>query len=254
MRSTPGSGGIDLTKETALLASLQAYAFNQEHDVVAGASSAPTRSRRSTISSTSSSSGRSRRPTSVRNGISKGLLFERRRGLPPILGPDPRVLILGSAPSQISLMRGEYYANPHNHFWGVLGYAMDDPEFPLLDYRARCDVLKARGIAVWDICEEFTRHRSADATLQCEEYSDIAKLLVDNPTVKRILCNGSASCNNVRKYKLEEKMQALAPSGAVEVPEIVRLPSTSPAHAVANAVETKGEAWKQQLRDLIRTD
>ncbi|KAF4681306.1 hypothetical protein FOZ60_012268 [Perkinsus olseni] len=233
MSSAPGSSEIDLTKETALLASLQAYAFNQDHDVVAGASSTPTRSRRSTISSPGSSTGRSRRPTSVRNGISKGLLFERRRGLPPILGPDPRVLILGSAPSQISLMKGDS---------------------PCWTTESRCDVLKARGIAVWDICEEFTRHRSADATLQCEEYSDIAKLLVDNPTVKRILCNGSASFNNVRKYKLEEKMQALASSGAVTVPEIVRLPSTSPAHAVANAVETKGEAWKQQLRDLIHTD
>ncbi|KAF4730552.1 hypothetical protein FOZ62_016112, partial [Perkinsus olseni] len=80
MSSAPGSSEIDLTKETALLASLQAYAFDQDHDVVAGASSTPTRSRRSTMSSSpGSSSSRSKRPTSVRNGISKGLLFERRR-------------------------------------------------------------------------------------------------------------------------------------------------------------------------------
>lgn len=135
---------------------------------------------------------------------------------------------------------GEYYANPHNHFWAVLGYVIGDHRFASLDYSSRCDVLKSRGIAVWDICEQFTRYRSADATLTCEgkkngsrklscfymcrtarsttqphaytssflsEYSDIARLLVANPTIQRILCNGSASFNNVRKYKLEEKMR-----------------------------------------------
>ena len=41
-------------------------------------------------------------------------------GLPPIARPDARVLVLGSAPSVLSLQRGEYYGNPQNAFWRVM--------------------------------------------------------------------------------------------------------------------------------------
>ena len=42
------------------------------------------------------------------------------RGLPPVTGPEPLVLILGSFPSVLSLAHSEYYGNPRNRFWAVM--------------------------------------------------------------------------------------------------------------------------------------
>ncbi len=41
-------------------------------------------------------------------------------GFPPIAGPDARILILGSLPSQRSIAAGEYYAHPQNAFWRIM--------------------------------------------------------------------------------------------------------------------------------------
>jgi hypothetical protein len=42
------------------------------------------------------------------------------RGLPPLHGELPDVLILSSFPSRQSLEKKEYYGNPMNHFWHIL--------------------------------------------------------------------------------------------------------------------------------------
>ena len=38
----------------------------------------------------------------------------------PIVGRDPRIVILGSMPGVVSLQAVQYYANPHNAFWAII--------------------------------------------------------------------------------------------------------------------------------------
>ena len=81
------------------------------------------------------------------------------RGFPPIAAADAGVLILGSLPSQLSLQKQEYYGNPQNAFWRVMGELFDaGPELP---YAERADRLVRSGIAVWDVL----RSRCATVTL-----------------------------------------------------------------------------------------
>ncbi|MCL1807401.1 MAG: DNA-deoxyinosine glycosylase, partial [Oscillospiraceae bacterium] len=52
---------------------------------------------------------------------------------PPLVGDNPRTLILGTFPSPLSRERGEYYGNPRNQFWrllfGAFGAPFDCPDY-----------------------------------------------------------------------------------------------------------------------------
>ena len=58
------------------------------------------------------------------------------RGLSPVTGPEPLVLILGSFPSVLSLTHSEYYGNPRNRFWAVMEELFGIPA--ALSYPERC--------------------------------------------------------------------------------------------------------------------
>ena len=45
----------------------------------------------------------------------------RVRGFAPLVGRQPRLLILGSMPSEASIAAGEYYGLPRNAFWNIMG-------------------------------------------------------------------------------------------------------------------------------------
>ena len=145
----------------------------------------------------------------------------RRRlsGLAPVIGEDARVLILGSFPSRQSLATGQYYANPKNHFWKIMEYlAGIDPALP---YKDRITLLISHRIALWDAVSSCRREGSADSRITRQELNPVAELLSSHPGIRLIACNGSTSARFV---------QAFALPVPITIP-IVRLPSTSPAHA-----------------------
>ena len=74
-----------------------------------------------------------------------------KRSFPPIADAGARVLVLGTLPGEESLRRGEYYAHPRNLFWPIV-FALFDAT-PMADYAEKVAFVKARGIALWDVCE-----------------------------------------------------------------------------------------------------
>ena len=74
------------------------------------------------------------------------------------------MLILGSLPGKVSLERNEYYAQPYNAFWRIMGELVGAS--PDLLYQNRLECLKHHHIAVWDVCAAGFRAGSLDSAIQ----------------------------------------------------------------------------------------
>ena len=82
---------------------------------------------------------------------------------PPIAADGARVLILGSLPGTRSLADQQYYAQPQNAFWKMMGeFFGAGPELP---YAARTERLSASGIALWDVIASAERPGSLDSSI-----------------------------------------------------------------------------------------
>ena len=84
---------------------------------------------------------------SIRNADSSA------EGSPPILGAEPRVLILGSLPSRKSLDQQQYYGHPQNAFWKIMRTLLGARG----SYDERSAAIAAAGVAVWDVLARAVR-------------------------------------------------------------------------------------------------
>ncbi len=164
---------------------------------------------------------------------------------PPVVGDDPRVLILGSMPGVRSLCAGEYYAHPRNGFWPIMGQLLGfDPAIP---YTRRLALLTDAGVALWDVLQSCDRPGSADSAIApgSRVANDIAGLLRRHPAIRLVVFNGAEAEKSYRRY--------VVPRLPSEGPAVARLPSTSPAYA-ALSLTRKQAAWAQAIKPcLFRT-
>ena len=153
----------------------------------------------------------------------------------PIACSDAQFLILGSMPGIASLEAGQYYAHPRNAFWRIMGDlfgARQDMPYP-----ERQAVLKAKGVAVWDVLKLCQRDGSLDADIKAEVPNDFAHFFAAHPNIRRVALNGGKAAKSFEKYALSH-----LPSMAVAT----ALPSTSPAYA-AMSFARKCELWRAAL-------
>jgi hypoxanthine-DNA glycosylase len=156
--------------------------------------------------------------------------MERLHGLPPVLGPRTRLVVLGSFPSKASLLAEQYYAHPRNQFWPLLS-ALWGIELRTLSYERRLALVLERGLGIWDVYASCLREGSLDSAIEAPEFNDWAELCRLAPALQAVAHNGGESARAMR--------HTLALGCQVH-----RLPSTSPANA-SWSFERKLAAWRE---------
>ncbi len=168
--------------------------------------------------------------------------MSRVQSFQPVIGSNPRVIILGSMPGVASLQAAQYYAHPRNAFWPIMGalFAFDHQ----VDYHSRIAEIGKLPIILWDSLQSCHRPGSLDSNIDVESAraNDFPGLLQRFPGVRAIFFNGATSEKYFRRLALPKLPDATAI-------ELLRLPSTSPANA-GMSFERKLAAWRQILSRL----
>jgi hypoxanthine-DNA glycosylase len=159
-----------------------------------------------------------------------------KRSFPPVVDSATRILVLGSLPGEQSLARGQYYANPRNQFWRLIGAVTGNDLVPL-GYEARLEALLAAGIGLWDMVGSATRRGSLDGAIRGHSANDLAAFASSLPRLRAIGFNGGKSASLGLP-------QLAGRTGLACIP----LPSSSPAFTLP--YERKLAAW-MQLADYL---
>lgn len=161
------------------------------------------------------------------------------RSFPPLVNRHATHLILGSMPGQASLSAQQYYAHPRNSFWPIMTRLFEWPDG--LSYAERTQRLMSAGVALWDVLASCERPGSLDSAIKQDSVvcNDIATLLKTAPGIHRVLFNGGAA----EQLFMRHALPGLPDPDRLH---LVRLPSTSPAHA-AMSMEQKYQVWHLAL-------
>ncbi|MFT7721700.1 MAG: DNA-deoxyinosine glycosylase [Roseateles sp.] len=152
--------------------------------------------------------------------------------------PRARLLVLGSFPGAASLRAAQYYAHPRNAFWPVMAALLGEPGLAGRPYGERLAVLRAHRVALWDAVAACRRQGSLDAAIADAEPSDLPQLVARLPALRAVACNGALA-----------HRQAQAALAGPALP-LLRLPSTSPAHAGLRP-DDKVAAWRAALAPYL---
>ena len=159
-------------------------------------------------------------------------MSSRVEGFPPIASERSKALILGTMPSVVSLRTRQYYANPRNIFWSIMGELFGAGRS--LPYAERVEILRSVGVALWDVLQVCERPGSLDASITEEVANDFPAFFAGHPSITHVFFNGARAQTVFYRHVLPvlKKDRYL----------LTRLPSTSPANAGVRP-EAKTQAW-----------
>ena len=167
--------------------------------------------------------------------VSGGTRANLSAGFAPIARSDARVLVLGSLPSVRSLRDAEYYAHPQNAFWRIMQELFGASG----SYAERCECLRQQRIALWDVLKCSVRPGSMDSDIRVDTAvcNNFTGFLYAHPDISRIAFNGQKAEALFRKFVLPVLKES---------PQLMSLPSTSPAYA-SMPFEKKLAVWRRAL-------
>lgn len=167
-----------------------------------------------------------------------------KEGLKPWVGKSPKILILGTLPSDESIKQQLYYANiSKNSFWKIM-YTI----LPTNEYSHNCnkEFIISNKIALWDCLKLANRKGSLDKSIDISSSicNDLYSFLKKHPTIKYIILNGKGkgskkhpSTPYIFRHVFLEDTHC----------EIIKLPSTS------NCCRDKEKTMKWSIiNDLLR--
>jgi hypoxanthine-DNA glycosylase len=159
-----------------------------------------------------------------------------KRSFAPVANADTRVLVLGSLPGEVSLARGQYYANPRNQFWRIMEPVIDAR---LIDvaYDVRLAALLSAGVGLWDVIGSASRTGSLDSDIRQPRPNPLRDLVGKLPLLQAVAFNGGKA-SDLGWRQLDE-------SGGLE---LLSLPSTSPANTAP--LDRKQVEWNRIRRFL----
>jgi hypoxanthine-DNA glycosylase len=161
-------------------------------------------------------------------------------GFPPVADEQARVLVLGSLPGRKSLEMRQYYAQPYNAFWRIMGHVCGAT--PQLPYEQRLARLRMSGIALWDVLAAGEREGSLDAAIVTGSVvvNDFAAFFAAHRAIERVCLNGGTAAALFRRRVLPT-----LPAESAKL-DLRALPSTSPAYASLK-FEQKLARWAEAL-------
>jgi len=124
----------------------------------------------------------------------------KKSDFPPIIDQNTEIIILGSLPSDMSILKGEYYANPKNQFWRII-FAIFNKNEPLYKYNEKITILLKNRIGLWDVLTEADREGSLDSNIQREVLNDFSQLFNDYPKIRKLAFNGDKAFQSFLKMK-----------------------------------------------------
>ncbi|MFM9531969.1 DNA-deoxyinosine glycosylase [Lysinibacillus sp. IITD104] len=142
---------------------------------------------------------------------------ELKNILLPIVDSATKVLIVGSMPGRQSLEKQQYYGNPRNHFWPIIGELLEIA-IPN-EYTERIALLKNNAIGLWDTIATCEREGSLDAAIRNEKPNDFQTLFEQYPNIQLVLFNGAKAFEVFKKHIGLELLDGRA---------YKKMPSTSP--------------------------
>ena len=113
----------------------------------------------------------------------------RKFGLEPVADKRIEILILGTLPSDTSLLKAQYYADPRNDFWKLLEAVLNE-RLTNVPYETKIQTLLARRIGLWDVYRSCLRPGSMDKGISGERLNDFAVLKTIVPNLRLVCFNG----------------------------------------------------------------
>jgi hypoxanthine-DNA glycosylase len=110
------------------------------------------------------------------------------QGFVPLVGKNPRIVILGTLPGRDSIRLRQYYADPGNAFWFIAGNLFG----AIGSYDERVQGLIKKRIAIWDVLGRAERAGSLDKKIVkgTEVPNDFATFFRTHPSMKEVFFNG----------------------------------------------------------------